>query len=135
LFVKSHKTTHYCRFIFVRCSAAAVVPQIMSKKEKKLNPFRSFINKAKAKKEDPQPPTEVTNPASSVENWLHYVDDATGCPYRYNTVTGEAEWLTQEDYKVQNDQVATVEISNSPWERYYDDDGNPYYYNKVSLSS
>ncbi len=70
--------------------------------------------------------------AEDEKNWVHYIDDETGFPYMYNTVTGEARWLTEAEY--QENEPAIVEIE-SPWETLYDNDGNIYYYNKVSFAT
>lgn len=98
---------------------------------KRLNPFQSFIVKATAKPE-PSAPSTATAQEKDVDdekNWVHYIDDESGYPYMYNTVTGEARWLTESEY--QGNEPAVVEIE-SPWETMYDNDGNIYYYNKVS---
>lgn len=97
---------------------------------KRLNPFQSFINKA-TKVEEQQNATEPLDPtADAPENWAHYIDDESGCPYMYNTVTGEARWLSEEEYQQQSDAVVIVE---GPWEKLFDEDGNAYYYNRVSF--
>ncbi len=53
------------------------------------------------------------------DTWVQYMDEETGNPYLFNEATGEARWIDM-----------TAPVSN--WEKYYDDDGNEYYYNKVS---
>ena len=101
---------------------------------KRLNPFQSFIVKATAKPEaSTLPPTAAAGiDAEDEKNWVHYIDDETGFPYMYNTVTGEARWLTEAEY--QGNEPAIVEIE-SPWETLYDNDGNIYYYNKETGAS
>lgn len=98
---------------------------------KRLNPFQSFIVKATAKPEASASSTSAATDkdADDEKNWVHYIDDESGFPYMYNTVTGEARWLTEAEY--QGNEPAIVEIE-SPWETLYDNDGNIYYYNKVS---
>ena len=55
--------------------------------------------------------------------WQQYVDETTGLPYLYNTVTGESRWLEEKgEY--------TTSILNA-WETYQDEEGNEFYYNTV----
>lgn len=42
-----------------------------------------------------------------------------------------ADELQQPEQNVQPTEMVT-EVLTGPWEKYYDDDGNPFYYNKVS---
>lgn len=92
----------------------------------KKNPFQSFINKANGVIVEKS--AEETANAAKPEYWLHYVDDETGYPYMYNTITGEAQWLSEEQYI---EQTAPIVLEESPWEKHYDDAGNEFYYNKV----
>lgn len=110
--------------------------------KKRLNPFQSFIVKAKAAqsidvnsrkenssgKESSLEFAKDVNSANDENNWVHYIDDETGYPYMYNSVTGEARWLSEGEYQDFEPAVITIE---SPWETLYDDNGNIYYYNKV----
>jgi hypothetical protein len=62
------------------------------------------------------------------DGWTQYIDDESGVPYWYNEVSGEARWI--ED----NSDPTQIEIQGV-WEKYYDDDGNPFYFNSVSMQS
>jgi hypothetical protein len=39
-----------------------------------------------------------------------------------------------ESENIENDEMVYVEVVGGPWEKYYDDNGNPFYYNRVSIS-
>eukprot|EP01031_Cornospumella_fuschlensis_P028874 gene28874-34849_t len=79
--------------------------------------------------------------------WAQYLDDESGCLYWYNELTGEARWIEAEeqlagDYEgavlegvveqqpQEGDQAFPTLVLSSAWEKYYDDDGNPFYFNK-----
>jgi hypothetical protein len=53
------------------------------------------------------------------DNWVQYYDEESGNPYFYNEVTGESRW---------------IELAVCNWDKFYDDDGNEFYYNKVIYS-
>lgn len=61
-------------------------------------------------------------------DWVQYFDEDTGYPYLYNEITGEAKWIDPETFNVEDLQI-------NIWEKYFDDDGNPFYYNRVRIHS
>jgi len=67
------------------------------------------------------------DPASkSVGTWIQCFDEETGYPYLYNDVTGETKWV---DAETSNDLVVTL------WQKFYDDNGDEFYYNPVNFHS
>jgi hypothetical protein len=63
------------------------------------------------------------------DDWVEYIDEATGAPYLFNNVTGESRWV--ELGENEDEQEGYYEEQQSPWQAYYDDDGNLFYYNQV----
>lgn len=114
----------------------------------RVNPFKKFIDQSIVGF-----PTESTNEASNDPNqaWVQYLDDESGYLYWYNEVTGEARWAEEQPGTVEPEQTGdsqpeptsqpyegenvTPLIISSAWEKYYDDDGNPFYYNKETGAS
>lgn len=113
----------------------------------RVNPFKKFIDQSIVGF-----PSEAKADATGAligdetHTWVQYLDDESGYLYWYNTATGEARWVTDGQEQEQSagaaDQpIATTAIEqpelnpliiSSAWEKYYDDDGNPYFFNKVS---
>lgn len=56
--------------------------------------------------------------------WIQCYDEETGYPYVYNDVTGETKWI---DPSESNDLVVTL------WQKFFDDNGDEFYYNPVSI--
>ncbi|RYH29114.1 hypothetical protein EON65_09660 [archaeon] len=89
--------------------------------------------------------------------WVQYLDDESGCLYWYNELTGEAKWIEAEeqpagDYhgsaaaldgidekqpeeSTSKEQSFPTLVLSSAWEKYYDDDGNPFYFNRETGAS
>ena len=66
---------------------------------------------------------ETVDPsATSAGTWIQCFDEETGYPYVYNDVTGETKWV---DADASKDLVVTL------WQKFYDDNGDEFYYNPV----
>lgn len=55
--------------------------------------------------------------------WIQCFDEESGYPYLYNSETGETKWV---DADTSNDLLVTL------WQKFYDDNGDEFYYNPVS---
>ena len=56
--------------------------------------------------------------------WIQCFDEETGYPYVYNDVTGETKWI---------DATTSDELLVTLWQKFYDDNGDAFYYNPVGL--
>lgn len=56
--------------------------------------------------------------------WIQCFDEESGYPYIYNNATGETKWI---DAESSNDLLVTL------WQKFYDDSGDPFYYNPVCV--
>lgn len=85
-------------------------------------------------------PYEQLEPQHDQDGWVQYIDDESGYPYWYNEITGEARWASQEIQQAADESAGAPETLvipetvMGPWEKYYDDEGNPFYYNRVSFA-
>jgi hypothetical protein len=56
--------------------------------------------------------------------WMQCFDEESGYPYLYNNITGETKWVDVED---------SENLMVTLWQTFYDDAGDQFYYNPVSL--
>ena len=75
------------------------------------------------------PAQEVTSSAAvlaipEAETWIQCYDEESGWPYVYNEVTGEVKWVEPE---------STEQLMAELWEVCYDEAGNQFYYNSVTI--
>ena len=68
---------------------------------------------------------DVDPSAKAAGTWIQCFDEETGYPYLYNDVTGETKWV---DAETSNDLVVTL------WQKFYDDNGDEFYYNPVNFN-
>ena len=69
-------------------------------------------------------------------SWQQYIDDETGLPYLVNPMTGETHWIDVADAR-RDEQGNLIDDHNAvmnAWETHEDENGYPYYYNRVSVS-
>lgn len=64
--------------------------------------------------------------APTLGNWIQCFDEDSGCPYLYNDLTGETKWV---------DASSSNEILITLWQKFYDDNGDEFFYNPVCLNN
>lgn len=83
--------------------------------EEETNYYNSYYNNQPAETSEPVPDYQQEDYANNQQNY---------------TVEDNNQYSTS--VKSQANRVMVTEVNMGPWEKFYDDEGLPYYYNKVS---